>query len=264
MSVVRLEGVTLWRRTQEENSFDLKRRILTLLRGSARRQVRRRVLADVSLDLPRGEKLGIIGPNGSGKSTLLKVICGILVPTAGSVATEGSIAPLIELGAGFDPELPVAENVWLYGVLLGRSSAEMRAKTKGILEFAELEEYAAVPVRALSSGMVARLGFAIATDTHPDILMLDEVLSVGDEAFRNKSRRRIESLWHDHVTVLVVSHDLQFIRDACNRAIWMEGGAILHDGPANETVDAYLQSVDVSANERLARARARLAAGSNS
>ena len=226
---------------------------------------------DVSFKVREGEILGIIGPNGSGKSTLLKIICGILKPTEGSVYVEGSIAPLIELGAGFDPELPVAENVWLYGVLLGRAGGEMRLKTQAILEFAELEEYAAVPVRALSSGMVARLGFAIATDTHPDILMLDEVLSVGDEAFRNKSRRRIEGLWHDHVTVLVVSHDLQFIRDACTRAIWMDGGQIKHDGPANETVDAYLKSVDVAALERLDRARARLGrtpeapvAGSNS
>jgi ABC-type polysaccharide/polyol phosphate transport system ATPase subunit len=258
LSAVRLEHVTLWRSLQEETSFDLKRRIFATLRGRSDSSRRRRVLDDVSLDLAPGEKLGIIGPNGSGKSTLLKVICGILTPSAGTSRSEGAIAPLIELGAGFDPDLPVVDNIQLYGILLGHSAAEMRAKAQAILEFAELEDYAAVPVRALSSGMVARLGFAIATDTNPDILILDEVLAVGDESFRNRSRRRIESMWHDHVTVLFVSHDLQFIRESCTRAIWMQAGAVRHDGPAAETVEAYLRAVDSSALDRLAKARARL------
>jgi ABC-type polysaccharide/polyol phosphate transport system ATPase subunit len=254
-----LEDVSLWRRLQQQTSFDLKRRIFSMLRGRRYEYKSRRVLDSVSLALPKGEKLGIIGPNGSGKSTLLKVICGILTPTSGTVSVEGSIAPLIELGAGFDPDLPVRDNVLLYGVLLGHSAAEMRAKVPFILDFAELEEYGDVPVRALSSGMVARLGFAIATDTNPDILILDEVLAVGDEAFRKKSRQRIESMWHEHVTVLSVSHDLQFIRDACTRAIWMDAGRIVKDGASAEVVDWYLRSVDSSALERLARARARLA-----
>jgi ABC-type polysaccharide/polyol phosphate transport system ATPase subunit len=253
-----LEAVSLWRRLQEEASFDLKRRLFTLMRARRYERRRRRVLDAVSLDLPKGEKLGVIGPNGSGKSTLLKVICGILSPTSGKIKVEGAIAPLIELGAGFDPDLAVRDNILLYGVLLGHSAAEMRAKVPAILDFAELEEYEDVPVRALSSGMVARLGFAIATDTNPDILILDEVLSVGDESFRNKSRRRIESMWHDHVTVLVVSHDLQFIRDTCTRAIWMEAGRVVKDDGPGEVVDAYLRSVDASALDRLARARARL------
>jgi len=258
LSSVRLEAVSLWRRLQEEASFDLKRRLFTLMRARRYERRRRRVLDAVSLDLPNVKNLNVIGPNGSGKSTLLKVICGILSPTSGKVKVEGAIAPLIELGAGFDPDLAVRDNILLYGVLLGHSAAEMRAKMPSILDFAELEEYADVPVRALSSGMVARLGFAIATDTNPDILILDEVLSVGDESFRNKSRRRIESMWHDHVTVLVVSHDLQFIRDTCTRAIWMEGGRVVKDDAPGEVVDAYLRSVDASALERLARARARL------
>jgi ABC-type polysaccharide/polyol phosphate transport system ATPase subunit len=258
LSSVRLESVVLERRLQEEAGFDLKRRLFTLFRARRYERRSRRVLDGVSLDLPKGEKLGIIGPNGSGKSTMLKVICGILNPTSGTVAAEGAIAPLIELGAGFDPDLPVRDNILLYGVLLGHAAAEMRAKIPHVLDFAELEEYGDVPVRALSTGMVARLGFAIATDTNPDILILDEVLAVGDESFRNKSRRRIESMWHEHVTVLVVSHDLQFIRDACSRAIWMEGGRIVRDGSPADVVDAYLRSVDSSALERLARARARL------
>ena len=258
MSVVNLEHVTLWRRTQEEYTFDLKRRIFALAQLRYRRPNRRRVLDDVSLTVERGEKLGIIGPNGSGKSTLLKIICGILEPTSGLVESRGSIAPLIELGAGFDPDLPVADNILLYGVLLGRSREQMEARTPEILRFAELEEYRSMPVRALSSGMAARLGFAIATDTNPDILILDEVLAVGDEAFRNKSRRRIESMWHEHVTVLVVSHELQFIRDSCTSAIWLDGGRVRAAGSAGFVVNAYLGSVETSAVERLERAKATL------
>jgi ABC-type polysaccharide/polyol phosphate transport system ATPase subunit len=258
LNAVRLDHVTLWRSLQEETTFDLKRRLFALLRGRGAMQRRRRVLDDVSLELARGEKLGIIGPNGSGKSTLLKVICGILTPTSGTARSVGAIAPLIELGAGFDPDLPVVDNIQLYGILLGHSAAEMRAKAPRILDFAELEDYASVPVRALSSGMVARLGFSIATDTNPDILILDEVLAVGDESFRNRSRQRIESLWRDHVTVLTVSHDLQFIRESCTRAIWLDGGSVRYDGAAGDTVDAYLRAVDTSVGELLAKARARL------
>lgn len=259
MSAVHLDGVSLWRRTQEEHTFDLKRRLFALIQMKYQRPPRRRVLDGVSLRVERGEKLGIIGANGSGKSTILKVICGILEPTVGRVETRGAIAPLIELGAGFDPDLPVDENIVLYGVLLGRSRQEMRAKTGEILRFAELEEYRSSPVRVLSSGMAARLGFAIATDTNPDILILDEVLAVGDESFRNKSRRRIEALWRDHVTVLVVSHELQFVRDSCTSAIWMDGGRIRSAGPSAYVVDQYQQSVETSAADRLERAKARLA-----
>ena len=258
MSVVHLDAVSLWRRTQEEHTFDLKRRLFALIQMRYRKPSRRRVLDNVSLRVERGEKLGIIGANGSGKSTLLKVLCGILEPTAGSVETRGAIAPLIELGAGFDPDLPVDENIVLYGVLLGRSRQEMKSKTDEILRFAELEDYRSSPVRVLSSGMAARLGFAIATDTHPDILILDEVLAVGDESFRNKSRRRIEALWRDHVTVLVVSHELPFIRESCTSAIWMDGGRIRSAGPATYVVDQYQQSVELSAAERLERAKSTL------
>ena len=258
MSAVFLDGVSLWRRTQEEYSFDLKRRLFALLQRRYRKPNRRRVLDGVSLRVERGEKLGIIGPNGSGKSTLLKLICGILEPTSGRVQARGRIAPLIELGAGFDPDLPVADNVVLYGVLLGHTRQEMEAKTSAILQFAELEEYRSMPVRVLSSGMAARLGFAIATDTNPDILILDEVLAVGDESFRNKSRARIESMWHDHVTVLVVSHELQFIRESCSNAIWLDAGRIRAAGSADFVVKAYLDSVETSAVERLERAKATL------
>lgn len=258
MSAVELDRVSLWRRTQEEYPFDLKWRIFALLQRRYRKPSRRCVLDNVSLRVEPGEKLGIIGPNGAGKTTLLKIICGILEPSSGCVETRGAIAPLIELGAGFDLDLPVRDNIVLYGVLLGRSHEEMEAKIPEILRFAELEEYASAPVRVLSSGMSARLGFAIATDANPDILILDEVLAVGDESFRKKSRRRIESLWREHVAVLVVSHELPFIRESCTNALWMDGGRIRASGPADYVVKEYQASVDGSALSVLERAKATL------
>ncbi len=243
MEVIILDQVSLWRRTQEEFSYDLKKTMLSFLEGKYRQPAKKLVLDRLDLIVKTGEKLGIIGANGAGKSTLLKVICGILQPTSGMVRVRGRIAPLIELGAGFDPEISVMDNIILYGVLLGFSRAQMRERTGAILEFAELEDYALVPVKGLSSGMVARLGFAIATDVQPDILILDEVLSVGDERFKNKSQQRIEKFWDVNATVLVVSHSLEFIRSSCHQAIWLDKGQIRFAGSGDETVKHYLQAV---------------------
>lgn len=244
MEVIRLEQVSLWRRTQEEFSYDLKKTILSFLEGKYRQPAKKLVLDRINLVVNSGEKVGIIGSNGAGKSTILKVICGILQPTSGQVRVRGQIAPLIELGAGFDPEISVMDNIILYGVLLGFSRAEMVERAPSILQFADLEEYALVPVKALSSGMVARLGFAIATDVQPDILILDEVLSVGDESFRNKCKQRIEKFWNANATILVVSHDLKFIRQSCERAIWLEKGKVKFMGTSEETADSYLKAVN--------------------
>lgn len=241
--VIRLDQVSLWRRTQEEFSYDLKKTILSLLEGKYRKPARKSVLDNINLVIEAGEKIGIIGANGSGKSTLLKVICGILQPTTGSVRVRGQIAPLIELGAGFDPELSVRDNIVFYGVMLGFSRQEMKERTRLILEFAELEDYALAPVKALSSGMAARLGFAIATDVQPDILILDEVLSVGDQSFRNKSKQRINKFWDAHATILVVSHELNFIRQSCNKAIYLEKGKIKMTGEADLVVECYINNV---------------------
>lgn len=249
MEVIRLDQVALWRRTQEEFSYDLKKSFLSILEGKYRHPARKLVLDQINLIINSGEKLGLIGANGSGKSTLLKIICGILQPTSGSVRVRGKIAPLIELGAGFDPEISVMDNILLYGVLLGFPRAEMRARASSILEFAELEDYALVPVKALSSGMVARLGFAIATDVQPDILILDEVLSVGDESFQNKSQQRIEKFWNTNTTILVVSHDLKFIQKTCNQAVWLDKGKIQFTGNANEVVEYYLKAVNFEKND---------------
>lgn len=249
MEVIRLDRVSLMRRTQEEFSYNLKKTLLSWLEGKYRQPARRLVLDQVDLAIQAGEKFGIVGANGSGKSTLLKVICNILKPTSGQVRVRGNIAPLIELGAGFDPEISVADNIILYGVMLGFAEKEMRLRTREILEFAELEDYPAVPVKALSSGMVARLGFAIATEVQPDILILDEVLSVGDESFRNKCKRRIERFWHAHSTVLLVSHDLEFIRKSCERAVWLDHGKIRLLGSADDVVDAYIENFRVQEEE---------------
>jgi ABC-2 type transport system ATP-binding protein len=241
MERIRLDQVSLWRRTQEEFSYDLKKTVLSIVEGKYRKPAKKLVLDEINFVVSSGEKIGIIGSNGSGKSTLLKIICGILQPTDGSVRVRGKIAPLIELGAGFDADISVMDNILLYGVLMGFSRAEMRERTPSILEFAELQDYALVPVKGLSSGMVARLGFAIATDVQPDILILDEVLSVGDESFKNKSKQRIEQFWNADATVLVVSHDLEFIKQSCHQAICLDKGKIKFAGNAHEVVEYYLK-----------------------
>ncbi|WP_353931810.1 ABC transporter ATP-binding protein [Okeanomitos corallinicola TIOX110] len=243
MEVIRLDQVCLWRRTQEEFSYDLKKTILSIVEGKYRQPAKKLVLDHVDLVVDKGEKIGIIGANGSGKSTLLKIISGILQPTTGTVRVKGQVAPLIELGAGFDPEISVMDNILLYGVLLGFSRSEMKERARSILEFAELEDYALVPVKGLSSGMVARLGFAIATDMQPDILILDEVLSVGDESFKNKCKQRMDSFWDGDTTVLVVSHDLGFIKSSCDHAVWIEKGKLNLMDKADKTVECYLSNL---------------------
>ncbi len=244
MEVIRLDNVSLWRRTQEEFSYDLKKTILSVLQGKYQKPARKRVLQEVNFVVNSGEKIGIVGSNGAGKSTLLKVICGILEPTLGRVRVKGNIAPLLELGAGFNVDMSVRENIIVYGVLLGYSRTEMKTRTHSILEFAELQDYAEVPVKALSSGMQARLGFAVATDIKPDILILDEVLSVGDAKFKKKSQQKIESLWSQSSTILFVSHSLESVQELCDRAIWLEQGKIVFYGEASEAVERYLYAVE--------------------
>jgi homopolymeric O-antigen transport system ATP-binding protein len=252
--MISLRGVRLDRRTREEFDDDVKSRVIALLTGRGRRARRKTVLADVDLEIAPGEKVALIGPNGAGKSTILKVICGVLTPTAGVAEVRGRVAPLLELGAGFNPELSVVDNVALYGVLLGLDRRTIDARLEAILAFAELEEYRHYPVRALSSGMAARLGFAIATDADADILLVDEALSVGDESFRAKSRRRIDALWHAHRTVVIVSHDLALVRSMCEKVVWMDRGRIVAVGRPGEIVDRYVRAVDEAAVTALLRA----------
>lgn len=201
-------------------------------------------LKGVSFDIEKGESVALIGANGSGKSTMLKIIAGVMQPTRGSVAVRGSIAPLIELGAGFDGDLTARENVYLNGALLGHTRQEMQKNYEKIIAFSELNEFVDVPVRSYSSGMVARLGFSIATQVEADILVVDEILSVGDYSFQQKCHRRMEEMLAAGTTLLFVSHDAEQVKRLCKRAIWLDHGTIVRDGPANEVCDAYLQSME--------------------
>ncbi|AUC61624.1 ABC2-type lipopolysaccharide export system ATPase component RfbB [Cyanobacterium sp. HL-69] len=246
MEIIRLDNVGLWRRTQEEFNYDLKKTVFSFLQGKYTKPSKKKVLDNIDLTIRSGQKIGIIGSNGAGKSTLLKVICGILPPTEGTVRVRGNIAPLIELGAGFNPDMTVQDNIILYGVLLGYSRQEMKVRIRAILEFAELMDYAHIPVKGLSSGMMARLGFAIATDVQPDILILDEVLSVGDAKFSQKSHQRIESLWEQSSTILFVSHSLESVKDLCDRTIWLKNGTIAFDGDTKTAIEMYLDSVGIA------------------
>jgi ABC-2 type transport system ATP-binding protein len=196
-------------------------------------------LREVSFVVDPGERFGVIGPNGAGKSTLLKVIAGIIPPSVGRVAVRGRIAPLIELGAGFDQYLTGRENVFLYGSLLGFPQKELARRFDRIIEFAEMEEFIDVPLMNYSVGMAARLGFAIATDVDPDLLLIDEVFSVGDAAYKNKCEKRIQSFKEKGVTIILVSHDLELIRETCSRSLFLHHGRIAAIGPTAEVVAEY-------------------------
>lgn len=181
-------------------------------------------LQDISFKIEAGDTFGIIGLNGSGKSTLLKVISGILKPTTGSVKVTGTIAPLIELGAGFDPDLTARENIFLNGSVLGFSREFMREKFDEIVEFSELQDFVDVPIKNFSSGMVARIGFSVATIVKPDILICDEILAVGDYKFQEKCEQRIKDLMSGGTTVILVSHSIQQVERICNHILWLEHG----------------------------------------
>lgn len=193
----------------------------------------------VSFDIKKGDVFGIVGLNGSGKSTTLKIISGILKPTKGTVETSGIIAPLIELGAGFDMELTARENIYLNGSVLGFSKKFMDEKFNDIVEFSEMQDFLDVPMKNYSSGMVARIGFAIATVTTPDILIVDEILSVGDFLFQQKCEERINAMMHDDTTVIIVSHSIEQIERLCKHCLWLEKGKVKMIGPAQEVCNAY-------------------------
>ena len=197
---------------------------------------------NVSFDIKKGDVFGIVGLNGSGKSTTLKLISGILTPTRGTVETQGTIAPLIELGAGFDFDLTARENIYLNGSVLGYSKKFMDEKFDDIVEFSEMREFLDTPMKNYSSGMVARIGFAIATVTKPDILIVDEILAVGDFHFQEKCEQRINSMINDDTTVIIVSHSIEQIERLCKHCVWLEKGKIRMIGDAKEVCDAYKNS----------------------
>ncbi|WP_312281225.1 ABC transporter ATP-binding protein [Oscillibacter sp.] len=197
-------------------------------------------LRDMSVRVQKGEVLGIIGRNGAGKSTYLKIISGILKPTEGSVACQGSVVPMLELGSGFDMDLTGRENIFLNGAVLGYQEAFLKEKFDEILEFSQLGQFINVPIRNYSSGMLMRLAFSVATVVQPEILIVDEILAVGDEAFQGKSRARMHELMSGGTTVLFVSHDLTQIREMCDRVAWLDQGQVKMIGPAQDICDAYV------------------------
>lgn len=237
-----LENVSVRYRLPSERIGTLKEYAIRLLQ----RRLKHRefwAIKDLDLNIQQGEVFGIVGDNGAGKSTLLKVISKVLRPTTGRVRIYGKIAPLLELGAGFHPELSGRENVFLNGALLGYSHDEMNQVFDEIVEFSELAEFIDAPIRTYSSGMYARLGFAVATAHQPEILIVDEILSVGDEAFQRKCTDRITGFRENGATVLMVSHNLDLIAGMCNRAAWLDHGKLIHMGNAEEVVAKYREGV---------------------
>lgn len=200
-------------------------------------------LRDINLEVKRGDSVALIGVNGSGKSTLLKVIAGVLHPTTGSVQVHGSIAPMIELGAGFDPELTARENIFLNGAVLGHGHKFMEAHFQSIVDFAELWDFVDVPVKNFSSGMVARLGFAIATEVSADVLVVDEILAVGDFRFQQKCKERISQMMENGTTLLFVSHNEEQVKELCKRAVWLRHGKLMADGNVSEVCELYQSSM---------------------
>lgn len=237
-NVIRLEGVGVRYRIASERVATFKEYMIRRFQGKI-------ALGDfwalrqIDLNIDKGEMIGLIGPNGAGKSTLLKLIARVMRPTEGRVWVKGVVAPLLEFGAGFHPDLTGRENIFLNGALLGFTNDEMQEKFDRIVDFAELWEFIDVPVRNYSSGMAARLGFAIATDIDPDILILDEVLSVGDESFQRKSLTKMENFRHYGATIILVSHNLETILEMCQRAVWLDHGQIKMIGAADQIVTAY-------------------------
>ena len=199
-------------------------------------------LKNVSFELEKGDSIGIIGLNGSGKSTLLKVVSGILKPTKGKVETTGYIAPLIELGAGFDADLSARENIYLNGAILGYDRAYMNERFDEIIEFAELQDFVDTAVKNFSSGMVARLGFAIATMNIPDILIIDEILAVGDYKFQEKSFSRMKKMIDSGATVVFVSHSIEQVKEICKKVLWLEHGNVKMLGDAQTVCDCYMNA----------------------
>lgn len=239
-AAVVLEHISKSYRLSHQPYSSLKGILLSLFRYRRRIEVHQ-ALQDVDLTIWRGETVGLIGVNGSGKSTLLGVIARVIRPTAGRVQVKGRVAPLLQLGVGFHPDLTGLENVYFNGIILGLTRQQIAERLPSIVRFAELEEFIDTPVRAYSSGMVLRLGFAVAVHTDPEIILMDEVLAVGDEAFQHKCLRKIQEFQHQGRTILLVSHDMNQVRHVATRVVWLHQGRIMADGPTDDVVAQYLQ-----------------------
>ena len=237
-TMIEVNNVSMAFRMDINRPSGLKDWVVNFVTG--KRDIREfRALSGISFTVERGEVIGIIGRNGSGKSTLLKIISGIYKPTGGSVTLGGSVVPMLELGSGFDQELTGYENIFLNGAILGYTEKYLREKLDEIIAFSELGDFINMPIKTYSSGMMMRLAFSVATVVNPEILIVDEILAVGDEFFQKKSFARMQELMSGGTTVLFVSHNLDQIRNMCSRVVWLDGGHIRMAGPTQEICAAY-------------------------
>ena len=243
-NMIEVENVTMKFRMSDEPLNSLKEVFTTAVKGKLRFN-EFLALDHVSFALEKGKTLGLIGKNGAGKSTTLKLISGILKPTEGTIRTYGNIVPMLELGAGFDLELTGKENIYLNGAILGYSKEYLESKYDEIVDFAEIREFIDMPIRNYSSGMMARLAFSIASVVQPEILIVDEILAVGDVAFQEKSFNRMKELMSGGATVLFVSHDLEKIEEMCDKVIWLDHGKVVMFGDTDEVCSAYRKATGI-------------------
>ena len=239
---IKVDHLTMEFKITKDKIDTLKEYVIRTLKRDKEEKEKIRILNDISFTVYKGDKLGILGYNGAGKSTLLKILAGIYEPTYGSIEINGKVAPLLELGAGFDKNYTGKNNIYLNGAFLSMKKSFLENKYDEIVEFSELGDYINYPVKNYSSGMRAKLGFSIATIVNPDILIVDEILSVGDIKFRKKSFQKINELMAEGVTVLLVSHSINQVRKICDKCIWIENGRIVMEGPADEVCDAYIEN----------------------
>jgi ABC-type polysaccharide/polyol phosphate transport system ATPase subunit len=243
-TIIKVDDISMRFNLAKEKTESIKEYFIKRLRGKLKFD-EFYALRDITLDIKRGESVALIGKNGSGKSTLLKCIAGVMYPTKGNIIVNGSIAPMIELGAGFDMDLTAHENIYLNGAVMGHDRAYMDEHYEDIINFAELRDFVDVPVKNFSSGMVARLGFAIATEVKADIVICDEVLSVGDAAFQQKCLDRLKNMINSGSTLLFVSHSSDMVKKLCRRAVWIDSGRVVADGAPEEVCDKYSESMGV-------------------
>ena len=254
---IKLNHVDLTFEVSNEKIDTLKETFIRTIKRDKSKKFKIHALKDVSFQIYRGEKVGIIGYNGAGKSTLLNVITGIYSPDAGEVTTYGRISPLLSLGAGFDYNFSGRRNIILNGAVLGYDKEFLESKIDEIIEFSELGKFIDIPIKNYSAGMLAKLGFSIATSVNPDILIIDEILGVGDVNFQKKSADKMRSLMDGGTTVLLVSHSIPQIRELCDKAIWMDDGKLREIGEVNKVCDHYLKDAEKASNEQLANIQVR-------
>ena len=248
-TAIEVNNVSMEFEKAQEKIDNLKEYVIKWLKREIKSKEKFKALKNVSFTINKGERVGLIGFNGAGKSTLLKVLSGVLKPTEGEIEIEGKVAPLLELGAGFDHNYNGRENIFLNGAILGYSKEFLQSKYDEIVEFSELEEFIELPIKNYSSGMIAKLGFSVATIVDPEILILDEVLSVGDVKFQKKSYDKIRSMMRSGTTVLLVSHSVRTIETICNRVIWLDKGKLIMDGNAKDVCKAYVEAAEHATEE---------------